>query len=136
MLDSMPNARNVSPSYRFGLVDSMMRDEEVWGRYGPGFSYAVVARAIREVRRTSEFAPSQAAFLKLCAKHRSQFQELAGKTTRLMESRSQRGRRLTWDRMKGIAERYLPYPRILHPWPEQRFLVTIQGNCARTRRTS
>jgi RNA-directed DNA polymerase len=41
--------------------------------------------------------------------------------------RSQRARRLTWDRMKGIAERYLPYPRILHPWPEQRFLVTIQG---------
>jgi RNA-directed DNA polymerase len=25
--------------------------------------------------------------------------------------------------MKSIAERYLPYPRILHPWPEQRFLV-------------
>jgi RNA-directed DNA polymerase len=32
--------------------------------------------------------------------------------------------RLTWPRMKLIANRYLPYPRILHPWPEQRFLVT------------
>jgi RNA-directed DNA polymerase len=31
--------------------------------------------------------------------------------------------RLTWRRMKMIANRYLPYPRILHPWPEQRFLV-------------
>jgi RNA-directed DNA polymerase len=31
--------------------------------------------------------------------------------------------RLSWRRMKTIAERYLPYPRILHPWPEQRFLV-------------
>ena len=31
--------------------------------------------------------------------------------------------RLPWRRMKSIAERYLPYPRILHPWPEQRFLV-------------
>jgi hypothetical protein len=29
--------------------------------------------------------------------------------------------------MKRIAERYLPHPRILHPWPEQRFLVTIHG---------
>jgi RNA-directed DNA polymerase len=29
--------------------------------------------------------------------------------------------------MKRIAERYLPHPRILHPWPEQRFLVTIRG---------
>ena len=31
--------------------------------------------------------------------------------------------RLAWPRMKVIANRYLPYPRILHPWPEQRFLV-------------
>jgi RNA-directed DNA polymerase len=31
--------------------------------------------------------------------------------------------RLAWPRMKTIANRYLPYPRILHPWPEQRFLV-------------
>jgi hypothetical protein len=33
--------------------------------------------------------------------------------------------------MKGIAERYLPYPRILHPWPEQRFLVTILAKLRR-----
>jgi RNA-directed DNA polymerase len=45
----------------------------------------------------------------------------------VLKRRSQRARRLTWDRMKRIAERYLPYPRILHPWPEQRFLVSIQG---------
>ena len=31
--------------------------------------------------------------------------------------------RLAWPRMKVIANRYLPYPRIRHPWPEQRFLV-------------
>jgi hypothetical protein len=29
--------------------------------------------------------------------------------------------------MKTIADRYLPFPRILHPRPEKRFLVTIQG---------
>src|SRR5262244_1948554 len=47
---------------------------------------------------------------------------------RVLQRRSQRTRRsLSWGRMKQIAERYLPYPRILHPWPEQRFLVTIQG---------
>ena len=47
---------------------------------------------------------------------------------RVLRRRSQRSRRsLSWGRMKQIAERYLPYPRILHPWPEQRFLVTIQG---------
>ena len=31
--------------------------------------------------------------------------------------------RLAWPRMKVIANRYLSYPRIQHPWPEQRFLV-------------
>ena len=45
---------------------------------------------------------------------------------RALMRRSQR-RRLTWARMKKIADRYLPFPRILHPWPEKRFLVTIQG---------
>jgi RNA-directed DNA polymerase len=36
--------------------------------------------------------------------------------------RSQK-RRLTWRRMNVIAKRYLPMPRVIHPWPEQRFLV-------------
>jgi len=45
---------------------------------------------------------------------------------RALMRRSQR-RRLTWTRMKKIADRHLPFPRILHPWPEKRFLVTIQG---------
>lgn len=39
-----------------------------------------------------------------------------------LRRRSQR-RRLTWRRMNVIAEKFLPLPRILHPWPEQRFLV-------------
>lgn len=36
--------------------------------------------------------------------------------------RSQR-RRLAWRRMNGIVKRWLPIPRVIHPWPEQRFLV-------------
>lgn len=32
-------------------------------------------------------------------------------------------RRLTWRRMNVIAKRHLPMPCVLHPWPEQRFLV-------------
>src|SRR6516164_9629044 len=47
---------------------------------------------------------------------------------RVLQRRSQRTRRsLSWGRMKRIADHYLPRPHILHPWPEQRFLVTIQG---------
>jgi RNA-directed DNA polymerase len=36
--------------------------------------------------------------------------------------RSQRGG-LTWDRMKQLADEWLPKPTILHPWPNQRFAV-------------
>ena len=39
-----------------------------------------------------------------------------------LRRRSQR-RRLTWRRMNVIVEKHLPHPRVLHPWPEQRFLV-------------
>ena len=30
---------------------------------------------------------------------------------------------LTWDRMEKLADDWLPKPRILHPWPNQRFAV-------------
>lgn len=31
--------------------------------------------------------------------------------------------RITWERMKRLADRYLPPPRIVHPYPEQRLCV-------------
>lgn len=37
-----------------------------------------------------------------------------------LRRRSQR-HRLTWARMQRISKRWLPAPRILHPWPEERF---------------
>jgi group II intron reverse transcriptase/maturase len=43
-----------------------------------------------------------------------------------LRRRSQRDR-LTWDRMRRLADRWLPQPQILHPWPEQRFAATTQG---------
>jgi hypothetical protein len=30
---------------------------------------------------------------------------------------------LTWERMLKLAADWLPTPRILHPWPNQRFAV-------------
>jgi RNA-directed DNA polymerase len=41
---------------------------------------------------------------------------------RRLRRRSQR-HRMTWARMQKYIDRYLPRPRILHPWPEQRFRV-------------
>jgi RNA-directed DNA polymerase len=39
-----------------------------------------------------------------------------------LRRRSQR-RRLTWERMKTCIKRYLPPPRVVHPWPSTRFDV-------------
>ncbi len=37
--------------------------------------------------------------------------------------RSQR-HRFIWDRMTRLAARWLPFPRVLHPWPTQRFAAS------------
>jgi group II intron reverse transcriptase/maturase len=42
---------------------------------------------------------------------------------RSLRRRSQRDG-MTWDRTARIADDWLPRPRILHPWPSQRFAVT------------
>src|SRR5262252_6561686 len=39
-----------------------------------------------------------------------------------LSRRSQRGS-ITWQRIKQIADDWLPRPKILHPWPQQRFAV-------------
>jgi RNA-directed DNA polymerase len=43
-----------------------------------------------------------------------------------LRRRSQKSR-LTWDRMKELAQAWLPPARIIHPWPEERFSVFIRG---------
>ena len=40
-----------------------------------------------------------------------------------LRRRSQR-HRLTWERMRRLIHRFLPSPRVLHPWPDRRFGVT------------
>lgn len=41
---------------------------------------------------------------------------------RTLRRRSQKDG-FTWDRMTKLADSWLPAPRILHPWPDQRFAV-------------
>lgn len=45
---------------------------------------------------------------------------------RSLRRRSQKSR-LTWERMTNIANAWLPRPRILHPWPEERCGDIIRG---------
>ncbi len=43
-----------------------------------------------------------------------------------LRRRSQRTT-VTWERMSRLADRWLPQPQILHPWPEERFHARTQG---------
>ena len=45
---------------------------------------------------------------------------------RSLRRRSQRSR-MTWERMRRIADRWLPRARIQHPWPNVRFDASTQG---------
>lgn len=40
---------------------------------------------------------------------------------RVLRRRSQRGRRLTWARFSKLSKRWLPTPKIIHPYPNVRF---------------
>jgi group II intron reverse transcriptase/maturase len=45
-----------------------------------------------------------------------------------LRRRSQKGRqRWTWSRMNRLANRHLPRPRILHPYPEKRFRARLEA---------
>lgn len=43
-----------------------------------------------------------------------------------IRKRSQRGRAWNWKRMHRLGRRYLPRPRILHPYPNQRFHARLE----------
>jgi len=45
---------------------------------------------------------------------------------RALARRSQKGR-ITWERLRRLADRWLPRPRILHPWPNVRFDARTRG---------
>jgi RNA-directed DNA polymerase len=49
--------------------------------------------------------------------------EITRSWRRVLSRRSQKAD-LTWAQMKRLVDDWLPRPRILHPWPDQRFAVT------------
>jgi RNA-directed DNA polymerase len=49
--------------------------------------------------------------------------EITRRWQRALKRRSQRGA-LAWERMRKLADDWLPKAQILHPWPEWRFAVT------------
>ena len=51
------------------------------------------------------------------------YREVQRHWLRALRRRSQK-HRMTWERFERIYKRWLPKPRILHPWPSQRLHVT------------
>ena len=45
---------------------------------------------------------------------------------RALSRRSQKDR-MTWEQFQRYARRWLPQPRILHPWPDARFDAKTRG---------
>jgi group II intron reverse transcriptase/maturase len=45
---------------------------------------------------------------------------------RALRRRGQRSR-MTWERMRRFRDRWLPWPRAVHPWPDARFDARTQG---------
>jgi hypothetical protein len=86
MLDSTPQSEGISDAYACSIVDGMYHDEEVWGDYAPGFSHAVIVRAIREARRMDDL-PFAGRFLAMCARHREHFMRLKVDTDKLIHVR-------------------------------------------------
>jgi RNA-directed DNA polymerase len=48
--------------------------------------------------------------------------EIIRRWRQTLSRRSQKGA-ITWERMRSLADTWLPKPAVLHPWPEQRFAV-------------
>lgn len=46
---------------------------------------------------------------------------------RALRRRSHKTHRITWSRMHELASRWLPQPRIVHPYPQERCCVTTRG---------
>ncbi len=45
---------------------------------------------------------------------------------KVLRRRSQRGRSWTWERMHRLVRKHLPRPRIVHPYPDQRFRARLK----------
>jgi hypothetical protein len=43
---------------------------------------------------------------------------------RALRRRSQKGTKLTWDRMKRLIATWIPSAKVLHPYPNQRLALT------------
>ena len=80
-----------------------------------------VRRAFGE--RTFETLAAYLAFIRTAHYWTETHPELSIMWFQSLRRRSQR-HRLTWERMCRLIERFLPSPRVLHPWPDQRFRVT------------
>jgi hypothetical protein len=91
-------------------------------------------------RRLTQSIPEQGAYLRAVVLGHARYYGVPGNGAALqvfrhqlvwhwMRSLRRRGqtRKPTWQRLKPHIDRWVPSPRICHPWPSQRLAVTTQG---------
>jgi group II intron reverse transcriptase/maturase len=91
-------------------------------------------------RRITQPIPEQGAYLRAVLTGHARYYGVPGNGAALLSFHNQlswlwgrtlrrRGNRrvFAWKRLKPHVRRYLPPPRICHPWPSQRLAVTTQG---------
>jgi hypothetical protein len=91
-------------------------------------------------RRITQPIPEQGAYLRAVVLGHARYYGVPGNGAALQVFRHQlswlwgralrrRGNRRvpTWQRLRPHIDRWLPRPRICHPWPSQRLAVTTQG---------
>ncbi len=76
LLAAAPNSGKIPTDYTFGLIHSIAQDEDLHWGYDVGFSFAVIAKAVQEVRRTCKYVPSAQEFLEACDRQRRAFRKL------------------------------------------------------------
>jgi hypothetical protein len=108
MLAAAPNTKSVSPAYTFGLIDSILYDEDLQEGYGPGFSCPVVVCAIRQLRRDQSFIPAPAEVLQACLQHRRRFRDLGWTVAALIRVR-QNAEELIAEDKKRYEEDFGPF---------------------------
>jgi hypothetical protein len=122
MLAAAPNSGKIPVDYTFGLVDSIMHDEELHKGYDElGFSFAVVALAVREVRRECKYIPTAQEVLQACQKHCRAFRDLGYDVEMLMRVRKNAElvivKAAEEDEMCGLNEPIPPRPPGWQPPP-------------------
>jgi RNA-directed DNA polymerase len=112
--------KRITDSKRVPAKLHALRDELLWRRYLPIPEQGRWLASVLQGHYNYYAVPDNSEAL------RAFRDEVIRLWQRSLSRRSQKAH-VAWKRMSRLADRWLPRPHILHPWPEQRFDARTQG---------